>query len=45
MNDKEISELKKQRNELLKEVKKIDEILENEIYNKYIGIYVIEQTK
>ena len=42
MNDKTILELEEKRNKLLKEVKQIDEVLENEIYKKYIGLYVVE---
>lgn len=43
MNNKDILELKEQRAKLLKEVEQIDEVLEQEAYNKYIGIYVIEK--
>ena len=42
MEDKEILELENKRNKLLKEVKKINEDLENAIYEKYIGMYVVE---
>lgn len=43
MNDKDILKLKEQRAKLLKEVEQIDEVLEQEAYNKHIGIYVIEK--